>query len=69
MIRRMHIYMTFGVAMLGVTAGIQVLLASARADANLSQTLLYVIGTASGITLVVAISLFVIAWNVRNAPD
>lgn len=69
MIRRMHIYMVFGVALLGMTAGIQVLLASARTRGDLSQTLLYVIGTASGITLVVAIGLFVIAWNVRHAPD
>ena len=69
MIRRMHIYMIFGIAMLGVTAGIQVLLGAAKADADLSQTLLLVIGTASGITLAVAIALFVAAWNVRHAPD
>lgn len=69
MIRRMHIYMIFGIAMLGVTAGIQALLGAAKADADLSQTLLLVIGTASGITLAVAIALFVAAWKVRHAPD
>lgn len=69
MIRRMHIYMTFGIAMLGVTAGIRALLAGAKADADLGQTLLLVISTASGITLAVAIALFVAAWNVRNASD
>lgn len=69
MIRRMHIYMTFGIAMLGVTAGIRALLAGAKADADLGHTLLLVISTASGITLAVAIALFVAAWNVRNAPD
>ena len=69
MIRRLHIYIFFGVAMLGVTAGIRVLLAGARADADLSQTLLLVISTASGITLAVAFALFLAAWNVRHAPD
>ena len=69
MIRRIHIYIFFGVAMLGVTAGIRVLLAGAKADADLSQTLLLVVSTASGITLAVAIALFVAAWNVRHAPD
>lgn len=69
MIRRVHIYIFFGVALLGMTAGIRVLLAGAKTDADLSHTLLLVISTASGITLAVACALFFAAWNVRHAPD
>ena len=69
MIRRKHIYATFGVLMFCMTTGIWFLLGAARAGGQASSTLLWVIATASAVTLCVSLALFVIAWNVRDAAD
>jgi hypothetical protein len=69
MIRRKHIYATFGVLMFAMTSGIWFLLGAARASGQVSSTLLWVIASASLITLCVSLALFVTAWNVRDAAD